>query len=49
MKIELIFPCILIVVNFITSGIYFMNKDINRWLYWLFAGLITISVTFNFN
>jgi len=44
MKIQLLFPIILIILDFLAAGVYFLLGDWKRGGYWLSAGLISTFV-----
>lgn len=46
MKIEKMFPLLMIVLSLWACIMYFIAKDYKRALYWLFAAGITATVTF---
>ena len=44
MRIELLFPIILIILDFCASAVYLWQSDYRLALYWLFAGGLSICV-----
>ncbi|MBO5408916.1 MAG: hypothetical protein J6A61_05940 [Clostridia bacterium] len=46
MKPEQILPTVLIAIQLLASVPYFVKKDYFSAFYWLFAGLLNVTVTF---
>jgi hypothetical protein len=46
MKIQLLFPIILIVLDLLASVVYFIKTDPRLGIYWIAAAVLTICVTF---
>jgi hypothetical protein len=40
-----VFPCILMSLDFLSSLVYLIMGDYRRALYWLAAGILTLTVT----
>lgn len=45
MNVKLIFPIVLIALDFGASAVYFLNGDIKHGIYWIAAATLTICVT----
>lgn len=43
---ELWFPSIQIIISFLAAVTYWLNGDTRKSIYWLAAGILTITVTF---
>lgn len=41
-----VFPCIILLMSFGASVVYFMDGDVRKGLYWAAATVITAAVTF---
>lgn len=46
MKRELIFPCILIVLNLCAAVMYGLDGDVRKVVYWIASAILITSVTF---
>jgi len=45
-NINKLFPVMLIILDFGASAVYFLTGDIKKGVYWMSAGILTITVTF---
>ena len=46
MKIVLLFPVILIVLDLAAAAVYMCNGDLRKTIYWFAAAVLTTTVTF---
>lgn len=44
-KVEFFFPMLLITLDLCASGVYFLQADWRRSIYWLAAAVLTLCVT----
>lgn len=41
-----LFPTVLIALDFLAAAVYLCNGDIKKTIYWVAAGVLTITVTY---
>ena len=45
-RVDVIFPVILIVLDIGAAFVYLLSKDFRRFIYWIAAAVLTVTVTF---